>query len=497
MDVDLIMAVDVLHVSPLETSASNVERRRVFRLAALIVLLFVAWIGLQAPFGIMSGTDELLTAERTREMLMTESWVVHYNFQRSFEKPPLQYWLTSLTLSRFQNRALAVRVWPLLYSALTLVAVAWMVRLLKPEQPWLVPLTLAILISAPLFSSESARGLLDIGLTLFTVLVFVFAELARKKPAWWMAVAAACWIGSLQKIPLPFLIWILILIVRLTNRDDRRELRSGLGWLIGSLVLAIALMSIWPLFQFFKYQMPVANLYHEEVVVWLGPTGLGQRPYFEIPMAMSLAGGLCGFLSLVAPFVILLSKKERPTPTIREMAIVSIGWIALLILTNFRHARYAIPVLPALCFLLALIFYRFLKQPPPVRTRAAVALVILLIAGFVHGQIRINVWRRDVTDEKMIAEKLGALQGPGIRTVLIKATVPGNDLMWDSFYLFHGNFRFPVSKLTTDEIRANPAKPPLIGASVARDFPVVQQVYPNVQVEMTRAQFVCWRVPGQ
>jgi hypothetical protein len=69
--------------------------------------------------------------------------------------------------------------------------------------------------------------------------------------------------------------------------------------------------------------------------------------------------------------------------------------------------------------------------------------------------------------------------------------------MWDSFYLFHGNFRFPVTKLTTDEIRATPPKPPLIGAAVARDFPVVQQLYPNVQVELTRAQFVCWRVPAQ
>ncbi|HET9800794.1 MAG TPA: phospholipid carrier-dependent glycosyltransferase, partial [Chthoniobacterales bacterium] len=173
MGLDFIMPIDVLHVSALETSAPDVERRRASRLATIVIVFFVAWIGLQAPFGIMSGTDELLTAERTREMLLTERWEVHYNFQPSFEKPPLQYWLTSLTLPRFQNRALAVRVWPLLYSALTLIAVGWLVRLVKPDEPWLVPLTLTILISAPLFSSESARGLLDIGLTLFTVLTFV------------------------------------------------------------------------------------------------------------------------------------------------------------------------------------------------------------------------------------------------------------------------------------------------------------------------------------
>src|SRR5215475_2710566 len=110
MGLDLIMPIDVLHVSALETSAPDVERRRASRLATIFIFLFVAWIGLQAPFGIMSGTDELLTAERTREMLLTERWEVHYNFQPSFEKPPLQYWLTSLTLPRFQSRAGGARL---------------------------------------------------------------------------------------------------------------------------------------------------------------------------------------------------------------------------------------------------------------------------------------------------------------------------------------------------------------------------------------------------
>jgi 4-amino-4-deoxy-L-arabinose transferase-like glycosyltransferase len=490
------MAVDVLHGSLLEGSVANVQRRRAFSVAALIIILFAFWLAVQAPIGVMSSTDELLTGERAREMLMTEPWVVHFNFERSFEKPPLQYWLTSLTLPRFQNRALAVRIWPLVYGVLTLMAVGWFVRLLKPNEPWLVPLSLAILISAPFFNSESARGLLDIGLAFFTMLTFVFAELARKNPAWWMAAAMACWLGSLQKLPIPFLIWVLIVIVRLTNRADRLELQRGLGWLIGSVIAALALMSIWPLLQVFKYQMPVGLVYHDEVVVWLGPEGLGQRPYLEVPMAMSLAGGLCGFLSLVAPFVILFSKKERPAPAVRELALVSIAFIAVLILSNFRYGRYAIPVVPSLCFLLALVFYRLLRQPPPVRTCAIPALIILLVAGFTHGQIKINLGRRDVANEKVIAEKLGELQQPGVQTVLIKSIYPRNELLWDSFYLFHGNLRFPVTKFTTQQIRGNPPKSPLIGVSVARDFPLVQELYPSVHVELTRAQFVCWQVPA-
>ena len=208
-------------------------------------------------------------------------------------------------------------------------------------------------------------------------------------------------------------------------------------------------------------------------------------------------GGLCGFLSLLALFWILLSKKEASSPVIREVALVTLAFIVVAIISNFRHIRYAIPVVPSLCFVLALVFYRFLKQPPRVRTWAIAALVVLLTAGFVHAKIHINDRRRDVADEKTIAEKLGELQQPGTKIVLIKAIKPGNDLLWDSFYLFHGNLRFPVTKLTLDQIRSDPPKPPLIGACVARDFPVVKELYPNVQVQLTRAQFICWQVPAQ
>src|SRR5438132_14102078 len=155
MDVHLIIAIDVIQMSSNEPAPGDFYRQRAQAVAVtgFIILAFAVWLGLEAPRGIMSGTDELLTAERTREMLMTEPWVVYYNFHRSFEKPPLQYWLTSLTLPRFENRAVAVRVWPLVYGVLTAAALGLLVFLIKPETPWLIPLAVAILISEPLFST--------------------------------------------------------------------------------------------------------------------------------------------------------------------------------------------------------------------------------------------------------------------------------------------------------------------------------------------------------
>lgn len=81
--------------------------------------------------------------------------------------------------------------------------------------------------------------------------------------------------------------------------------------------------------------------------------------------------------------------------------------------------------------------------------------------------------------------------------MLVKALRGGSDLLYEPFYMFYGNLRFPVRSLTVEQVRQAPASPPVISVCVRRDFPVVQKVYPNVKVEFTRAQFILWRVTGE
>lgn len=490
------------------------RRSRAIASAALVCILALSWLSFEIPKGTLVSTDELKTAERSREMLSTGPWLVVFNFEPSFEKPPLQYWLTSLTLPRFENPSLAVRIWSMIYAALTAAVLACLILAIEPDWPWLVPLSVAVLFCCPLFATQATRGLLDIGLAFFTTTTILFSELARKRPAWWLAVAAGCWLGSLQKIPLPFVVWLLILAVRATSRVERPGLKSW--WLGFSLLLAVVLMSVWPLIQLVNYHMPWRSVFHEEVIVFLGPAGLGTRPYFEIPIRMIVNGGLCGLLALLAPFAILFSRKRTMSSALRELALVSVIAIAMLIASNFRHVRYVIPIVPVLCLLIAFIFYWVLERVRWGRALTIASVIVLLVAGLIQTKIqidhldgkddrndRINALipalsvPKDVTDEKAIAENVGRLQQSGTRIVLVKANNSGTDLLWNSFYLFHGKLRSPVSKYTVDEIRANPPQPPLIGVCVARDLPFVQQLYPALQVQLVRAQFVCWRVPVQ
>src|SRR5438105_15908433 len=167
-------------------------------------------------------------------------------------------------------------------------------------------------------------------------------------------------------------------------------------WLIGSMLLAVATMSIWPLLQLLKYEMPVWSLYHQEVVVWLGPEGLGRRPYFAVPLGLILAGGLGGLFLLLAPFVNLFSKREKSLPAVREIALVSLAVIALTIVSNFRGVRYILPILPSLCFLLALVFNRFLEQGSVVRRRTIIALVVLISVGHETKKLPIVLRHKEV-----------------------------------------------------------------------------------------------------
>ena len=472
---------------------SDRRLRNAILIAGVIIASVLGWLAFEIPKGILSSSgDEMLTAERSREMLLLGRSKVHFNFQPSFEKPPLQYWLTSFSLAHLANKTLAVRIRPWFYGMLTAITIAALAFVLQPSRPWLIPLTVAILTSFPLFVTEASRGLLDTGLALFTTAAILFAQLARKNPAWWLGTAVACLLGSLQKIPIPFLVWLFILVWRFTAAAERDRLKSR--WLWFSFLGAVVAMLIWPVSQILTFQVPFRHLFHQEVVDWLGPEHLGAQPYLEIPYRLIVTSA-CGFFIFAAPLVILFWKKGEFGTAAREIAIACLALTVIEILFNFRHVRYIEAIIPGLCLLLAIVADRILRYQGFVRGAAIGVLAMLLFAGFVQTKLQIDFRRqKDFTDEKRVAEELGTLQRPDVPTVLVKAVNVGSDLHFASFYLFHGNLQFPVSRHAVGEIRQSP--PPTVGVCTAHDLPMVQAVYPEVKIQFTRDQFIVWKVAG-
>ena len=461
-----------------------------FIVAGILVTCLAVWLGFQVRTGLLTNTDELATAERSREMLLLGRTTVHYNLQPSFSKPPLQYWLTSLTLPRFQNRELAVRMWPAIYGALTAIVLAGLTFIVDRRRPWLMPLSVALLISYPLFLTETVRGLLDAGLTFFTISAIFFAQLARRKPIWWLAVAATCALGTLQKIPLLFLVWLIVVLVRASSPSERASLRSG--WLVTSFILALAASAVWPLLQTWKHGAPPMTAFSfNEMNILTGPSRLGARTYFEIPYRLSITW-ICGSLALLVPLVVLWRKKNG-SAAVSEISILSLTVIALAIVCNFRSARYVMPIVPCLCLLLAIVVHDLCAPRRVARFIAAVVIMILLGESLVAAQTRINHQRRNEIDQQQVAEKLGELQDVGTKIVLTRTD--DGPVLYDSFYLFYGNLRAPVEERTVETLRQNPPELPAIGVCRAQDFAIVQETCSGAVIALQRGDFICWRAP--
>ena len=508
--------------------------------AAGLIVMVAIWLGMKIPGGILTYQDELFTAERAREMLILGRDSVYYNFQHSFAKPPLQYWLTTFTLPRLANSATAVRIWPLIFGVLTAIAVGWIAFLMtatsknqslfrrdaetktrdacapqirrlhvdafqssvvahdqdeldRPKRPWLVPLSVAIFVSCPLFSTETTRALLDTGLMFFTTMAIGFAELARRRSEWWIGVAIACWLGALQKIPLIFLIWIIIAVVRFSGKTG--SARAEIRWLVASVLISIALVSIWPVFQYVRFGMPVTRAFAgDDLDALFGERRLGSRPFFEIPAALLATGWAGGAFVLGAAVAFLFWKKSDVPPLIREMSILSLVVIFLALVFGFRSARYVLPIIPCLCVVLAYFLHVLAERNRSVRFATIAFICLFVIGGFAQAEIKMHHRGPDASRERRVAEELGKIQGADAATLLVNPGAPAKKVLRsNAFYLFHGKLMHRVQRYSLERLRKSPPPAPVVGVCVVRDLAAVQSIYPDASPVFALDQFICWR----
>ena len=465
------------------------DRSRIWSttVAALIIICVFGWLGIQSRTGFLNNEDEFLTAERSREMLLQGPWAVHDNFEVIDVKPPLQYWLTALTLPLFKNREFAVRLWPLIYGALTAAALGWLAFVVDPSRPWLIALSVALLLSCPIFLRETCRALLDTGLTLFATLAIVFAQLARSRPGWWFAVALTCWLGALQKIPLIILVWLIIIVIRLSTRNRQEPVLTG--WLLAAMLSAILALAAWPVIQLFEFRLSPAKLFRFQEAVDITWRNASQ-PYLEIPFRLTTTWP-CGAFALAALFLLPYTTKNKTRSAAAELSFLCLSLIVLSVISNLRSIRYLLPIVPCLCLLLSFFLSWMLERRRTIYTVAFSLIMGLSAAGFPIGQMLITKNRRDYSDQVRIAQQLSAKQTGDRQSVIVEAD---NGMLAEEFYLFYGNLHFHLANFTVDQMRENPPSPPLIGICNARDLPIVQERFPNLSIQLAIGTFNCWEV---
>lgn len=456
--------------------------------AGFLIICVTAWLLCEIPRGWFTDTDELLTAERTREMLLLGRSAVHLNFEPSFNKPPLQDRLGTVTLNKIENRQFALRMWPLLFGILTAAALAWLAFLIDRKRPWLIFFAVAILFSCPLYLPEISRAYLDSGLTFFTTLAIAFSHLARKRPIWWMATAVACWLGAIQKIPIAYLIWLLILITRLSSSRERARLRTP--WLFAAIILSVAGLIVLSSIQNGRFVLPNVLRISEAKIV-TGPNQLGKHLFLEIPLRL-IAFWPFGVFVLAAAIACLTSRRLRLDRMLRELAIIFLAALALLVLFNFRSVRYLLPVLPVASLILPAVILRLPKTRPLLKAVAIIVGGAFCIGSILESAAIIHGRRRDVSNEQRIARRIAELQRPGLPIFVIRTHL--KEIEYQTFYLFYGDLHFPTTELVSEQIPAANITAPAIGICARRDLHALQEKLLNATVDLQLGNVICWRV---
>jgi hypothetical protein len=328
-------------------------------------------------------------AEIAREILLTGDWTtLRLNGVRYFDKPPLLYWLTALSLGTWGPLEWAARLWPVLGGLAALAGTALLgARLLSPRAG--VVAGLALLTSAGFFAY--ARYLRPETLFVAAIqwgfaLLLLGAAGSRR-----LAVlgCAALGMASLIKDPLGALAPLATLALARAVAGRLRPVSAWLPW--SGVGLLLALGAGWYLLAEFKnpgflwytvvdnHLLNVARVRYfpdEDVPLsggeFLAVAGLGAFPWV-LPAALTV-GGLIRRRAWREP-------EELPWVA---LAVWAVGVFGLFALAPFKLPHYGLPAYPALALLAA----RWWQEGRALRTVLALHLAafaaVALGAGWVY-----------------------------------------------------------------------------------------------------------------
>lgn len=342
--------------------------------------------------------DEPRYGEIAREMLELHDWVTpHLNYVKYFEKPPLVYWLTAITLHCFGTGELVVRLWPALFGLLGIGLADALGRSMYGV--WTGHAAAALLATTPLYFGLSQIVILDMPLsTLMTVALAAFwfaytAPDAGRRRLWVSLLYVATALAVLTKGPVAIVLTGGIIVAFLLARSDLAALRWALSPLDSGLFLLIAL----PWFLLVSYRNPEFVdffVFKQHVARFLTPDEHQQPLWFFVPIVG--AGMLPWSVFLLAPralgrFCMRVATRRTSAATLFCVLWASVVF-AFFSLSGSKLATYILPMFCPLALLAARFFEQVIaSHRASVLRRGCVALavvaVVLLIGTAVTGVV--------------------------------------------------------------------------------------------------------------
>ena len=351
-------------------------------LAALAALLWFGTLGYRD----LIHPDEGRYAEIAREMLVSGDWISpRLNGILYFEKPPLQYWATTVSFALFGLNEFAARLWPAIMGAVGVLGVWWVARRTLGGRVALY--AACVLASSAWWIANSHFLNLDTGVAAFMTLAMLGFWWAQRDEASarerrlgmygaWAAMALAVLSKGLIGIVLPAAVLVAYSLVARDFAVWRR-----MHWL-GGIALFLAIAAPW--FVAVSMRNPdFARFFfvHEHFERFLTTTHRRTEPaWFFVPV---LVIGLMPWASLLPAALALGWRRQPGRFQPHRLLLPSAVLIFVFFSLSASHLpSYILPVFPALALLIA----QHVARLAPHRL-ATHLLGVLIVAGLVASAL--------------------------------------------------------------------------------------------------------------
>ncbi len=339
-----------------------------FRKWFIAILLLAAVVDLTGAQRIpLWDRDEPWYAECTREMVLSGDWVVP-RFLGAWrqEKPPMIYWCQAVSIELLGESELAVR----LPSTLSIVAATALlgiyVRRFSGDRRAIWSMFIfcssGLAIAAGKFAITDALLMLSICTGQACLGLMYAAELAKRRPAWWLA--PLFWVtlsvAALTKGPVALgmdvvsMIVLLLLDLRGRFRDPSAWKKAIAWWRHTKPLIGVPILLV--------LGVPWLILLHERAPGFLGGLALkaakhsgGSMDGHGAPPGYHTLGIFATFFpwSLLLVAVAIIAWRKRSLPMIRFAIAAVVGPWLLMELVWTKLPFYVLPSFPALSFLTA------------------------------------------------------------------------------------------------------------------------------------------------
>ncbi|MFH0954043.1 MAG: glycosyltransferase family 39 protein [Verrucomicrobiota bacterium] len=400
-----------------------------------MIAAWVFWIAVAFVYfrhlgqGSLEFWDEALTAERSREMLVTGDWLTPYSNRISnFNKPPVYYWLTAAAFAAFGQSEFTVRLWSVLF-ALACLGVVQVLAARAGRSPWAGLLAAVFLAANPHWINGTRQGMPDSGL-LLGMLAGIYGLLHGRAPGRRVVgSAAALAFGCLVKNPLALLAAVVPFVQFRWIEKSGARAREALQ----AAGLAAVLVLGWYVIQFLRWGPIVLDQFlGYNILRRITEPIEGQEAGFFFYLETWWGGSAVSLFLFALPLAWFLARRREVLKPYLSLAALSLVLLLLISLAASKRGNYLLLVYPFAAIVSGGLWHDLLAAVRPASARLACAAAVVAISvAYLGARYKPVIDGCPRLKEAALQIKAAAGQGP----VVVSVRVPADALMFYSGFV--------------------------------------------------------------